>query len=898
MSFHEQLHEAGFLVGNEGPGLYQWRVDPQLPGRIGRFISFAKEVVTASPQERDNLPALMVVMDGILPSALHQIHRQNAAPYQARKRVFLEWDEEDPPRTERRELSPLTANAWLGAGDSESPTDGMPPLPSVLQAFIQRTDAYRDVPNAFQELERDALCWWYQCLPAPFFAHLSRLQPMSALPRSALAREISGMAISFAPNNEEPGDEPDWNLGLTAEMMDRAEHCQGEDRSPVLLRNAISAMNPGAQETNGTTKRRWAQALYQLLPASRDPDPVSCLILGWGLDLIENGTPGQINLATATIKKYFSAAAIPLFNALKILSVEQPESQGWSSDLLANLYEMLVEMQSAGNKRTMASALTSFHSFLCEWLDLDPMPVRLHNQVPAARVQTQIVWAHEYERVMGWLDMVDDARVKTTAKILLGLAFEAPARTNELLRLRLQNFCVGRDLHDSFMEVEIAPSAFLGRLKTPAAQRRLTIRNSATILLVQQWLRQRLDEGAPPNALAFAEPTVDNHIYRGAAVVSLINRLLKAATGERDIRIHSLRHGAVNARIGQHLENDAISDVNRYALVAAEAGHATAMTTLTSYFHRYEHHLRAHIDAGLAKLIQLTEGQVSKLLDCKIGTLRKQAHRNRIRLPDYLWMCMRNLPVQGEFPELVASFDWNTPLCPALLPHRDYKITANVMLRALSTLADGIDVTVVAARYRITKDDLSRVQLSFIKLATERTSKSERAEASPPVSLREALQKLCLRLSRAHQGKYANLARWLSEDPPLSVLKAALESWRSCQHGSYLSLVNSIKVLNLYRMLHAALVPPQHLRICIQSDTPNLATSLRFNQACDAFIAVFGVPPRKSICKPRSGRPDIYLLWDTAKPGGNTASAASTCRGLDAWMHAISALLIAKGVPL
>lgn len=891
----EQLQGAGFVVADEGPGLHQWRVDPQQPKRIRRFIAFAQEVVTTNPQLWDRLPALMVVMDGVLPGALEKIRRTPSAPYQAGDKVFLEWNEEDPPRIERRELSPQTAIAWLNACNVQTPANASPPLPAMLRAFVARTETYRNLASPLKELEKDALCWWYQCLPAPFFAHLSTLQPLSALPRSTLARGITCQAVATALADEDSADEPGWDLGLTAEMLDHVEQSQGEDTTPTVLQNAISAMTPGAQESNGITKRRWAQALYKLLPVARDPDPVVCLILGWGLDLIESGTLGQSNLAIATIKKYFSTAAIPLFKLLKVLLEEHPNMESWSSSTLADSYTVLVNAQSAGSQRGMASALTSFHSFLCKWWDINPTPLRLHMDVPSAKVQAQVVWAHEYERVMRWLDEVDDARVKAAAQILLGIAFEAPARTNELLRLRIQNFCVGHDAQVPFMEIEIAPSAFIGRLKTPAAQRRLTIRNVTTISKIQRWLQQRLDEGAPLNALAFAEPTADNRIYRGAAVISLINRLLKAATGEMDVRIHSLRHGAVNTRIAQHLEKDGISDVNRYALVASESGHATAFTTLTSYFHRYESYLRAYIDSALAKLVPLTEAQVSTMLNCKVGTLRKQAQRQCIQLPDYLWMRIRKQLIPSGFPELAGAFAWQTPVCPALLPRYDTKITANVMLRVLDALATGHDIAVVAARYSLVEDDLKRVQETFLTLATEHTKRS-RSEAAIHVSLWDALQTLRVRLSSAHQMKFSVLAQWLSEDPPLSVLKSALESWRSCQHGGYLSLANSSEALGLYRMLDAAHVPPKYLRICIQSASPNLETSHRSNQARDVFIRVFGVPPRQSICTPRSGRPNVYLLWDTPKPGGNTASAGSTCHGLDAWMYAISALLIARGV--
>jgi integrase len=895
MSSVELLNKAGFKLEKEGPGVYQWRVGAGITPRIRRFNAFGHETLCSTKNSADLLPALMVVLDGIPPSALKSIRKQAATPFQMHQVVLLEWDEVNPPRTERREISPLTTRAWVQATqDRDSTSDAeLPDLEMSLRKFLYQSTSYGERKDPIQELELDALCWWYQCLPAPLFAHLARLQTLSALPRSALAREVTQLAMVASDGiQDDPADACD--LGLTAECLNGVTQSDGDDRSTNALRMALDALVITKNEVDGVTKRKWGQALHHLRPQAERTGPITCLLLAWGLDLIENGTVGERNLATTTIKPYFSAACMPLFAALKLILNHETEIQEWSPELLRITYMALIEAKAPGSQKTMASALTSFHSFMCEWFDLPQVHFRLHNQVPQARVQAQTIWPHEFALVMSWITQVDDIRVRDTAQFILSLAYEAPARTNELLRLRLRNFSLGHDAHGRYMEVEIAPSARLGRLKTSAAQRRLTIREQSTITLVQAYIARRHAEGAPPSALIFGSPSDDSTPYRGAAVISLLNRLLKAATGEQEVRIHTLRHGSVSARMARDLSGASVPDVNRHSITATEAGHASAMTTLTTYFHRYESTLRTTLDTALNRLVPLTGDQASLHLGIGSSALRKQAQRKGIPLNDYCWKCIRELPVTSTLPIVSAPFGWRIPCAPPLLPHQVQEFTPHTTLQWLESLSNGNPANLenLAAKYGVPEQRLQALSEYFQEFCFQcATHGWPRTKFEHPKTVSAALKIADIDLVSTRQNKFTNLANFLSERPPLSLLQAALTGWQSCQFRGYLSVTNTEAILALYELLSASKVGPEYLAICIEKQSVQMDTDRLRVLVCKPFEAVFGMKPHIFPRDPHDGRPSAYLQWSATKIDKDQKTVHGSCGGLDSWMCAVAAYL-------
>lgn len=896
MNSQEFLNSAGLWPQKDKNSLWQWRLSAEVQPRIRRFSSLIQAIL-ASPVKNPGALAMrlvcLVCLDGIRPNALSEIGRQGVVPYQINDQVMIEWEEMNPPRTERRLLSRLTSILW--------PTEVSPSgdilciatadLVSGLKAFLDDSALYRSLSERAIELERDAFCWWYQCLPAPLFAHQCALQVLSALPRSALARRSRKLAvIHLLQKGKKPEEASDTDLGFTAELIDSASFSSGSDNNSIVLNLGVELMTVRAQEVDGVTKRRWAQGLFDLQSRAQSAGPLTSLLLGWALDLCESGTVGKSNLARSTVRQYVHCAAMPLFEALRLMGLKY-NGREWSAEVMHQCYIELMTGASIGNKKTMASALTSFHHFLTAWYDVEPMAMKLHANVPLARVLAQVIWPHEVDLVMTWLELVDDERVRNAGMIMLGVARESSSRTNELLRLRLGNIREECDGRGPLMEIEIARHAIFGRLKTQAAQRRLTIRNLSTIQLIKSWMERRINEGAPVSAFLFGDPNDDARIHRAFAVMSLLNRLLKAATGEPEARIHQLRHGAINEAFHEHLNSASIMDPNRIAITATEAGHVSAVSTFTSYFHVYESSLRTCLDAAHLELIQLNSTQAGLHLSLKSATLRQNAHRKDMKLDEFIWWQLRDIPIPHSFPEAGDVFDWQVPAMPRLLPRADLAVTGTVVLSLLEKLLDCVSTEALSLRYRIAKTSLEKLSenLMSFSLHLARSSWPRRfpVRSQVPVDLRHILDMAEIDLARAHQNKYSCLAKWFSQEQSLTVLRNARNSWLACRQVDYLALDVSGRVLGLYQLLLHAKVDPRDLRLCSQAS----ASAQLKSTLVEDFITVFGAPPRESTQEFHQGRPSAYLQWDGPEHRENHSSASSSIAGLDAWMIVTTVLL-------
>lgn len=913
------LAKAGLWCREDEVGLWQWRVSGEVQPRIRRFNAFIQELL-ASPEDKGALAARLVGLDGIRPRSLSEIERQYAVPYQKGDDVVLEWEEQLPPRTERRVLASLTATLWptdsSAAGSDSENCMPQTALVQGLQEYLFHSPLYRALDDRVLELERDALCWWYQCLPAPLFAHQSGLQVLSALPRSALARLCRKLAVNYPAPEGQRDDEADTDCGLTADLIDAADSSEGGDKSPVVLQLGIDLLTISRQEVDGITKRRWAQSLFDLRARAQTAGPITSLLLAWGLDLCEHGTVGQTNLARTTVQQYFKRAARPLFETLRLMSQNFDDAQ-WQAQAMRERYLGLMQAQSVGNKKTMASALTSFHSFLVEWLDIEPLETGLHEEVPVARVQAQVIWPHELDVVMNWLEQVEDVRVRNAVMIMLLVASECPARTNELLRLRIVNVHTGLDHRGACMEIEIARRAANGRLKTPAAQRRLVIHNETTIDLIERWVRRRADEGAPRTAMLFGDPNDDSRIHRGAVVASLLNRLLKAATGEPDVRIHTLRHSCVSQRIGADLSSASVMDPNRHAVTAAETGHASAVSSFQSYFHRYEWNLRTGLDAALLELITVTSSQAGSHLKLKPATLRQHAHRRAMNLEEYTWWQLRQVPVTKSFADVAEPFQWQTPVMPKLPARVNSTLTVALALSWLEELSartreEVAGPEVLGLRFGVAEESLAKMlpELMSVCHYLGRVSwpRTLSAKSSPPADLGHALTMAKFDLARAYQRKFHKLEDFLSQEQALPVLREAWTSWQTCRRRGYIALDQSGEVLGLYRLLMEAKVDPRDLRICAQTSirdrgqmsaqevAEDADRAMHKSQAVDDFLTVFGVRPRESSQSARADRPSTYLQWDDPRHREAPSSASSSCAGLDAWMIASKALLSMRAV--
>lgn len=912
MNPEDFVKTAGLWPQQDEVGLWQWRVSREVQPRIRRFGTFIAEVLAHPTMGTPALAARLIAFDGITPTALQEIEKQRSIPYRTGDDVQIEWEATSPPRTERRTLSKLTAAVWPISEHQpgEEASAASAELSKGMEEFLSTSRVYRMLESQVEELERDAICWWFQALPPPLFSHLSGLQVLSALPRSALARARKKMAVVYPQDVDAEIDSSETDLGLTAEMIDSADAATGSDKNAMILKQGIEFLVTTRNEPDGTSKRRWAQNLHTLKSGAESAGPITSLLLAWCIHLCERGTVFESNPARTTVRKYFVCAAEPLFEVLRMLP-EDFDSQEWSAENMRDRYLELMSAQSDGNKKNMANALTNFHAFVVDWFDIEPMGKGLHSGVPVARVQAQIVWQNEVDLLTSWLHNVEDERIQNAATIIIKIAYEAPSRTNELLRLRRANFRQGKDEQGEFMEIEIARSARQPRLKTKAAQRTLSVRDLSTIELIQEWVDRRRREGAAMDALIFGDPNDDGKVYRGAAITSLLNRLLKIVTGERDAHIHWLRHGAVSRKMSPDLSSSALFDMNRHVIAANGAGHVTPVSSFRTYFHTYEWCLRVWLDAALQENIALTSATAASLLGVKPASLRQQAHRKATPIEEFLWWRLREMSIGKASLDVTATFNWCAPELPMLVPHSHSKMTVTTALSIAQQLCTGVTEQSLALRCGVAESAITQMNAKFqnfcLEFARRCWPRLFTLRGKGPASFSDALSLANFDLERAKQHKYQKLEDWFSREQDFNLVRRAIASWLACRVGDYLALDREGQVLDLFQMLMAAKVDPTELRLCISvAAEVDPATTLSAKHcstqelvarqsARDDFLTIFGVYPRETFPHAHSGLPGAYLQWDSPGHLDQPSSASGSCAGLDAWLAATVVLIFIKG---
>ncbi|MBV8046800.1 MAG: site-specific integrase, partial [Paludibacterium sp.] len=606
MKIRSIVASSGLLITKDSIDVQHVRLAPGVPARIRRFALFIREALKANPSQVGVAAARLVALDAIRPSSLGGIQADWAHLYCWRGFTHLEWQEEDPPRLERRALSRSTLLALHHRSGSED-------LAPDLKKYLAESPSYAGVKpkDRLAECERDALCWWYQCLPMPLFFHVSGLQPLSAVSRLCLAREqtqtipvLSKDVLSVTPLAVHE---------TCAEMLDFAALSEGSDQNAVVLQQATDRLKSAAAEPDAAALRRWVVELMELRFSALRAGPITSLLIAWAIDLCESGTIRSESPSKETPQKYFNKAAEPLLRKLRSFPDAIAE---WQIDLLDAAYQELIAEEMTVNPggasaRTLASALSNFHAFLMEWFDVPPLKERLHDAVPLIPVRANVVWDHVFNLAYSWINgCSQDRRLQTALKIIFSIAKEAPARATELMFLRVRNVVQ----HPGYIEIEVAPSLKYGRLKTRAAQRRLRISDPYSMALILSWVKERRAAGAGDDSLLFADPVDSTQVYRRHTLSTLITTLLRAASGDPKTVGHDLRHSAISDLNEPLLASSSISDISRHADNATMAGHVTSMTSLVHYTHVYEVALRQRLDAALVMLVEVTSTEAAALL--------------------------------------------------------------------------------------------------------------------------------------------------------------------------------------------------------------------------------------------------------------------------------------------
>lgn len=893
------LREAGFhvLVSEGKPA--RWGVSTEVYERVGRLLDLTKEVLAADPTRTGLLAARLVTLDAIPVHALELIGEQSSVPYRVGEHVALQWSPKGSSRIERRFLSPLSLEMWpSGPHSAQNPraiqVDG---LLQGLEAFLEDSSTYQGVKSRSAQLVLDCLCWWHEVLPPSLFAHTSGLTVLSALPRMAWGRLDSGL-VSTAPEQEK---EVDTDVGATGELLDAALQSNGEDSGTHVLKLALDCISEKHSPIDGVNKRSWAHQMLGLQGRALAAGPCTSLLIAWIADLCENGTVQQSNPADTTVELYCRRALLPLHGALAPI-LRDLSALDWSSALLTVVYQGLITSQSRGNQGTMRSALACFHDFLVRHLDIEPLDRHLNSDASEVVPHTQVVWPHEIGQAIEWSTLHRDIALAGGAALIIAIANEAPVRSQEVLRIRLRNVRLAADMQGHFAEIEVAREARSGRLKTPSSQRRLTLRDSATLDRLQAWLLHRQRQGATGDAYLFGDPNRLSDRYRPGATIAFVHRLLKAVTGDRQVRLHSLRHTAITRAMSKIWRSSSCSDINPIEVLAAHAGHATPLTTLVTYAHCPEAGIRLWMNIGLAERIELNHREVASATGLKPDAVRARASRNSLSITALGWrliLAPKNTPL---FASAQDAFMWRAPSPPEVETRTGGELGFDVMHAVLrDLLIENIPHAMLAQRHGLDVSALERWETDLARYATQRARtihpRKFCCQPSTIFDLQTALAALDIDLRRLQQPKFQPLLNSLCKGQDERLLGEAIVSWERCHRGVHINFEEGHQALDLLRLLSACQVDGHALRLCFQTPAGQPAHQQRLirQHAIDAFEAAYGIQPRTTETQFSPTRSTAYLQWDSPTATGRDAGASGgSVAGLNATMLVLKAYLMFK----
>lgn len=904
MANRQNKQADGLVYGVDAGGNTSWSAGPAVYAQSRRIVRLLKHLFSTDTKPPTEL--ILILLDGVRPSSLNDIAAESSAIYQLSEVHYLQWTCSKTGVLQRREVSSMTVKHWPRL-QADTPGPCMSPFIPLadghkerLESFLRACPPYAGLMNAVFKLEEDVIGWWSINLHPVMFAHLADLQTLNPVERTTLARR----AFQRPPKESSVATDHAEDLGASGDFIDAAMSSESLDVHSGVIELAWDVFGHISSPIDGMAKRSWLSALRALLNQSMHAGPWACLVIGWGCYMTESGTLTESNPAVSTLQSYFRKAARPLHNSLTNMPLDF-EDMLWSSDALSDMFQAVIDQQSVGNQAVMRAALLSFHAFMAEHFDIAPLQ-RLLNVEQSLRPTPNLVWEHEIALACRWARNHPDLYIGAPAQLVISIAAEAACRAGELTRLRLCNICFIDDAKLRLVEIEIVRDASAGRLKTHASQRRVFVKSGVTLRLLRAWIRLRVRQGAGPRDFLFGAPADMGTLYKPNSVLSWCSTLLKTATGDPAVRLHTLRHTSISRMVSEVLCSSAWLDVNRLEIIAGEAGHVSPVTTLFTYTHSYESALRLWLDIAVQASSTLKSSSAPYLLGVSDSASRKSASRSGLSASDWMWHKLRNSFIAAKDAEPRYLVSDTQPKPPVDITKVNRFLTIGVARSILKELLRGTSYRTIGWRYAIDSSHLStsvnHLRDYCIAMAHQmhpRTAVDQFAHSG----VADVLSVVDIDFEKSDQLKFDALWGNMELSPNVELLRAAVESWSACRKGTYIGLSNLQNITGLLRLLKEANVDLSVIQVCLQSsasESSNRASSTSFDANLSAvsqainsiFAAILHRPVRTLSVVQHPDRPLAYLRWNS--PGTSFASGGST-RGLDAFLICVHFYLLLSG---
>lgn len=818
------------------------------------------------------LAAFLVAFDGIVTRAsLVDALGACRHPYVWNDAVCIDW-KEPCGRIDRRHLSVWT-RCVLALPDVQfnSPEQ----IVQLLDQCFQSLASDRAVPRSVDMFLGDSQAWIALKLSGPWFSHAIGAVRLAALPRSVFAREsskralhvttdkykqegelLADSAIGLALDAYLSGEDPDGGYWLVDEIMAR---CQANATRREIVKSLLSIATK-----NGKGK-------------------ISSLILAWAADLAESGTQGDADISPHTVCKYVRAISRDLLDEFRGKSLEQLKSEAFDDS-----YRRIIKSKPVGAQRNCASALSSWHFFLVCWLDVAPRTQSLHRDLPKPVPRANVVWPHELKTIAKWLAKAEESRLTLQTGVSFAIASTIRIRTNELVKLRLKNV----RLIDGAVEIEICTSTTDGGLKSLNARRAQMIGCPVSAELVRAWKQRRLQELAMPDDYLFGDPHRAGKPYFPGQMQLLMNRLLKDATGDPSVSIHTLSHSwATDKFMGVSFE-ESMADVNAFDALSTEAGHGDASMTLANYVHRFEEALRREIDTAIASRLRWPE--MSPFISMNHDTYRQRLSRHARSMATLDEELHKLDFIRATLPAIkLAAADSGFETAEAVttaLGARAADFSLGLIIDVLIDIECAMPIEVVTLRACRLQEDIVRIihqtKEVLVELGELRPGRQTHGLSDVADAVHVALHKVArgrINFSKIRQVKLLPLREFLARSPSDPTVRDATQSWLQCYRYGYVSLAQPSHTAALVRLLSKSGVSASAIGI-FHIPVSDPISARRTDEIDAVFIQEYAVMPLKKRCGVRGGRPPAYFAIAGTDFTDRASSATLCMKGFNALM--------------
>ena len=388
--------------------------------------------------------------------------------------------------------------------------------------------------------------WWRFRLPGAIRGYAEGENPCASVPLSNWLRLLTEKRGTL----ESPA-----NLPLKSDSYDdiqpirQLRHDSNYRQAKEFWDEINKALGPQGKNRSGSADARSnakkssieSLVLELLNDSAKVFPPVAGLIASWLVHLCRHGTSHKPKLAASSVVKYGRTIGGKLISmAYDVEYLSLPDL------MLEEIYRNVLDTASNQNRGYVAARLKEFHSFLVNGYampDVDWSEVVDDDLLEAEAVDAGIVTLAEYTRALDNLaesaDYGERDRLRYFA--FLFFAYRFGLRTGEIERLSVSDVI----LIDREMVVYIRNS-FRGETKSENGIRQLPLigpLNDNEHSLIQRWLLH-VETFAEGDALSTLFPKLagQRDLLDRNSCVRAVAELLRAATGDNQIRLRHLRH--------------------------------------------------------------------------------------------------------------------------------------------------------------------------------------------------------------------------------------------------------------------------------------------------------------------------------------------------------------------